>query len=198
MSQVRDSSDTSTGQASTRETILSAAARCFGDKGYKACTVQGIAREAGFTPPTVYAHFGSKQKLFAALVGEVLEDLHRSLAREVPEGLLLGQRLELQVRELLELAERRREVFALLILRPYELPFLPEHEDEDEALERFWAELFSQYPDELGGQSAREASLVMEGVLYGFIKAWIRSGEATLVPQTRRIVALVLRGVTAP
>ena len=53
---------------STPTAILLAAARVFAEAGYRASTVQMIAKEAGFTPPTVYAHFGSKRALFESLV----------------------------------------------------------------------------------------------------------------------------------
>lgn len=179
----------------TREAILAAAARVFARVGYRAATMQAIAGEAGFTPPTLYAHFGSKQGLLEALVGELLGDLWTLLGRELPEGLSLRQRLELRVRELLELAAERRDVFALVILRPYDLPLLAEHEGDDVRLEQYWEALFARHGDELGDRTATEAARVMEGVLYAFVKAWIRTGEQTLVDQTRRIVDLVLEGI---
>ncbi len=180
---------------STRDALLAAAADCFSRSGYRAATVQAIAKEAGFTPPTVYAHFGSKQGLFEAMIEELMADLYATVGRELPEDLSLAQRLELRVREMLDMAARRRALFSLLILRPYDLPDLSEHSEDDLELEQHWEQLFAQHADALGDRTPREAALVMDGVLYSFVKAWVRSEEPTLVPKTRRIVALVLDGV---
>lgn len=183
---------------STREALLTAAAACFARTGYRAATVQAIAKEAGFTPPTVYAHFGSKQGLFEALVEEFMVDLHAMIERELPEGLSLAQRLEFRVRDMIELAARRRDLSALLILRPYDLPDLSEYNEDDLELERHWEQLFAHHREELGDRTPREAAIVLDGVLYSFAKAWVRSDAPSLAPQARRIVALVLDGVCGP
>ena len=181
----------------TRDAIMDAAAQIFAREGYRAATMQMIAREAGFTPPTVYSHFGSKLGLFEALVEALLADLFTLMERELPEGLTLAQSLELRVRELLELAARRRALFTLLVLRPYDLPDLSGHEEDEVRLDAFWGALFAEHPEELGDRTPHEAGLVMEGVLHAFTKDWMRSDDPSLAPQTRRIVELVLGGVRA-
>jgi len=181
----------------TREAILEAAARIFAQEGYRAATMQAIASEAGFTPPTVYSHFGSKRGLFEALVEELVSDLFALLERELPEGLGLAESLELRVRALLELAARRRPMFTLLVLRPYDLPELEGHADDEVRLDAYWEALFEAHADELGDRTPHEAGLVMEGVLYAFTKDWMRSDAPSLAPKTRRVVELVLAGVCA-
>lgn len=181
---------------STRDAILAAAAREFGRAGYRAATVQHIAAAAGFTPPTVYSHFGSKQGLLEALVKELMDDLWSILDRELPASLDLAQWLELRVGELLEMAARRRDLFTLFILRPYALPILEEHEDTDQRLEDYWERALAGFEDELGDRTPREAALVMDGVIYAFVKAWVRTDEPSLAPKTRRIVELILEGVS--
>jgi len=180
--------------APTREMILASAARAFARSGYRAATVQAIAADAGFTPPTVYAHFGSKQGLFEALVEVLLADLMSVVGRTLPEGLSLAQRLELRTRDVLELAERQRDVFTLFIVRPYDLPDL-QRGDEEELLSLHWERAFAQHADELGDRTPREAALLLEGVLYAFVKRWVASDEDTIAPQARRIVDLILNGL---
>lgn len=52
----------------TREQLLAAALRLFGDRGFHATTMKDLATEAGVSPPAVYNHFESKESvLFAAL-----------------------------------------------------------------------------------------------------------------------------------
>jgi len=53
----------------TRERVLAAAERVFGERGFEAATVNAIAAEADVSPETVYARFGNKRSLLVELVG---------------------------------------------------------------------------------------------------------------------------------
>src|SRR5258708_17571268 len=55
------------------ETILAAAERAFLASGFGAVTMDAIAREAGVSKATVYAHFAGKEALFGAVVAHVSE-----------------------------------------------------------------------------------------------------------------------------
>src|SRR5260370_7766636 len=55
------------------ETILAAAERTFLASGFGAVTMDAIAREAGVSKATVYAHFTGKEELFGAIVARVSE-----------------------------------------------------------------------------------------------------------------------------
>ena len=50
----------------TRQAILTAARRTFGDVGYERATIRAIASRAEVDPALVHHHFGTKQTLFAA------------------------------------------------------------------------------------------------------------------------------------
>ena len=54
------------GQTQTREDILAAARNQFGQRGYDAATIRGIAAEAGVNPALVHHFFGSKEQVFVA------------------------------------------------------------------------------------------------------------------------------------
>jgi AcrR family transcriptional regulator len=56
------------GQSGTREAILAAARRQFGERGFDRATIRSIAREAGVDPALVTHFHGSKQRLFLAAV----------------------------------------------------------------------------------------------------------------------------------
>ena len=58
----QDSSD------DTRQRILLAAARVFGEKGYARATTRALAEAAGVNEVTLFRHFGSKQGLLSAIV----------------------------------------------------------------------------------------------------------------------------------
>jgi AcrR family transcriptional regulator len=61
-----------------RERILWAAKRVMLENGLEEASMEDVAAAAGTTKPTVYAHFGSKDELFAAVV-------------EYVKGLFLGK-----------------------------------------------------------------------------------------------------------
>ena len=53
-----------------RSAILAAGARLFMGVGYATVSMDAVAKEAGVSKATVYAHFASKEALFGAIVGE--------------------------------------------------------------------------------------------------------------------------------
>jgi AcrR family transcriptional regulator len=63
----------------TRGQLLDAAARVFADRGLDGATVDDVAAIAGYTKGAVYAHFGSKDELFLAM----LEDRYAARMAEL-------------------------------------------------------------------------------------------------------------------
>ena len=59
----------------TRERILAASVKLFSKKGFHACSVDEIAREARANKERVYAYFESKEGLFAHALKRVYESL---------------------------------------------------------------------------------------------------------------------------
>lgn len=57
-----------TPEPTKRDVILAAARRVFEREGYGSSSMDAITREAGVSKATLYAHFGSKEALFAAIV----------------------------------------------------------------------------------------------------------------------------------
>jgi AcrR family transcriptional regulator len=53
------------GESRTREAILDAARRRFGEQGYDGATIRGIAADAGVNPALVHHFYGTKERLFA-------------------------------------------------------------------------------------------------------------------------------------
>ncbi|TME71044.1 MAG: TetR/AcrR family transcriptional regulator [Chloroflexi bacterium] len=60
--------------SSTRERVLQAADRLWGERGVRGASLDDIAREASVTKPTVYYYFVDKSALFTAVVCSVLEE----------------------------------------------------------------------------------------------------------------------------
>ena len=72
-------------KAQTRAALLGAAARVYARRGVAGATLDEVAAEAGYSKGAVYAHFGSKENLLLALLGE-------HLSEEVAEQLSLFDR----------------------------------------------------------------------------------------------------------
>jgi TetR/AcrR family transcriptional repressor of mexJK operon len=53
-----------------RQLVLDAAASLFMAHGYGAVSMDAVARAAGVSKATLYAHFSSKDRLFATIIGE--------------------------------------------------------------------------------------------------------------------------------
>lgn len=64
----------STGGGSTRERVIQAADRLWGERGVHGASLDDIARQASVTKPTVYYYFPDKSALFTAVVCSVLEE----------------------------------------------------------------------------------------------------------------------------
>lgn len=60
-------------EALTLRTILTAARRLFAENGYARTPIRLIAKEAGVSPQTIYAHFGSKAGVLTGLV-DLMDD----------------------------------------------------------------------------------------------------------------------------
>src|SRR5262249_13032452 len=56
-----------------REKILSTASRLFFEQGYESTALSQVAREARVSKALILWHFASKEKLFRATLGRVLE-----------------------------------------------------------------------------------------------------------------------------
>ncbi len=57
-----------TTSSDTRQRLLAAESRVFGELGYARATTRALAAAAGVTELTLFRHFGSKEKLFAAVL----------------------------------------------------------------------------------------------------------------------------------
>lgn len=78
-----------------REVALEAAMAVFWQKGYEAASISDLTEAMGVNPPSLYAAFGDKEKLFLAAVDRYLEERRRSCpyaaeptARQAMERLL--------------------------------------------------------------------------------------------------------------
>jgi TetR/AcrR family transcriptional regulator len=96
----------------TRAEIVAAAERHFAERGFEATRLDDIATEVGIRRAAIFYHFGDKQDLYAAVLGEVFRDWTEAL----PNGGSAAERLETSLTGWIDYVARRPSV-ARLILR---------------------------------------------------------------------------------
>ncbi|MDA3646536.1 TetR family transcriptional regulator [Saccharopolyspora indica] len=70
--------------AATKQALLQAASELFAERGFNATTVRDVAARAEVNQALLFRYFGSKQELFAAVLGHKSAQL---LDAQPPEGL---------------------------------------------------------------------------------------------------------------
>jgi TetR/AcrR family transcriptional repressor of mexJK operon len=85
------------------ESILAAAKRAFLQRGFGAVSMDTIAREAGVSKATVYAHFAGKEELFGAVIGRECERFLASFSAGELDPLDIRNSLTILGRRFLEL-----------------------------------------------------------------------------------------------
>lgn len=66
-------------RARRRAEIVSVATRSFLERGYAATSMSAIAEELGGSKATLWAHFGSKEELFAAVIDQQVDTFSRDI-----------------------------------------------------------------------------------------------------------------------
>lgn len=79
--------------SSTKERVIQAADRLWGERGVRGASLDDIAREASVTKPTVYYYFPDKSALFTAVVCSVLEEHGAGLKTASRRGARARERL---------------------------------------------------------------------------------------------------------
>jgi AcrR family transcriptional regulator len=183
-----------------REGMLHAAAQALARRGLEATTMQEIAREAGYTVPSLYAYFSGKQDIIKALLQRMGEQLTRTFTDPMPAGLTFPQMLELLLQRQLEFGQEWREAFKVVFAarlkkdhdkisrqRSFPNPYL-------DSLSR-WLKDVSR-PEDLGGYDAEEFACMLQGILHATFDRWLRTRQPPrLADQASAITHLLFYGV---
>jgi AcrR family transcriptional regulator len=94
--------------------VLAAARDLFFGKGYRATTVEQIARRAGYSKRTVYLEFRNKDDLAICLCAEGLEMLHAELAGIPVDRLDLDTSIERYLETYIAFSRRRPSHFRMI------------------------------------------------------------------------------------
>jgi AcrR family transcriptional regulator len=155
-------------QERTRLDILEAAARACSRKGLLAATMQEIAREAGFTAPSLYGYFRSKDQIFTGVIEQLRHEFLGAFDEPLPAGLAFRQKLEWLARKQLELSDQRRDLLFLFVSMKH-LGAVPGRFDRD-AGPMLYARRLAGWiranarPEELGGCAPDDAAHLLVGL----------------------------------
>jgi AcrR family transcriptional regulator len=180
----------------TRQDILEAAARVFARGGFHAATMQGIAREAGFTAASLYTYFESKDAIFDGLREDMRGRVLATFEAPAPAGLSFAQSLELLLQRQLALVAERLDALRVFFERPPELA-------EERSMHAAVIDRLTHFLADAGRRELRlpphDAALVLMGLVHGRVIAWVAGEEQ---PDSARLAARVidvfLHGVARP
>lgn len=113
---VRGSSPRSNGNRPSDEALLDAARAVFDETGYHATSMEAIAECANSTKPTLYAHFGSKERLYRAALEREAGELRGWLfaAYESAAGLPMEEQVRADMLAFFQYANAHPAGFGLL------------------------------------------------------------------------------------
>jgi AcrR family transcriptional regulator len=190
--------------AQKREAILRAAARAFARGGYHVTTMQDIAREAGYTPPSLYAYFAGKEQIFVELAALLAREFVAVFDEPVPAELAFPDRLELLLRRLFEKADLYKDAVTVFLVASlsaetsFSQGMTPKSNQGADfssvQLLTTWLRKNAKR-GELGEHSPKELGIALAGLAHAFCIQWLAEGSgASMVSQTSRVVSLFLYG----
>jgi AcrR family transcriptional regulator len=100
----------------TDEHLLDAARAVFAERGFQQATMEAIAKRAGSTKPTLYAHFGDKDALYRAAISREAAALRQwvTTAYQAAATLPLDQQVHVYVMALFNYATAHPDSFRML------------------------------------------------------------------------------------
>ncbi len=101
-------------RAAARARILAASRALFAERGFVACRVADVARQAGMSPGNVYWHFDSKEAILLAILAEGFANLEAMTAGVADEYGPARRKLDLLVERTVALYEDNAEFTVIL------------------------------------------------------------------------------------
>jgi AcrR family transcriptional regulator len=165
-----------------------AAARAFARGGYHVTKMQDIAREAGYTPPSLYAYFTGKEQIFGELAALLSREFVSVFDEPVAVGLSFPDRLHRLLDQLFEKSERYRDAVAVfLVARLSGEPLMTEgmtrgssHGADFSSVQLLTGWLCKNAkPGELGEHRPEEMGVALAGLAHAFCIQWLAEGAPT-------------------
>jgi TetR/AcrR family transcriptional regulator of autoinduction and epiphytic fitness len=181
-----------------REAILDASIAVFARRGYQAATMHELAREAGYTAPSLYNYFAGKQQIFEALVDRLDAEFIAVFDEAEPEVGDFAGSVERLIRRQVDLVQRRRGAFQIFLAVQGGAGAIPSARAARRHAEGFrtYMERFAGWMakaaagTDVAGRDPEELAYALWGLSIAFQARGARSGEA----DTQAMLGLFLRG----
>ena len=105
-----------------RDQILRAAADLFRERGYRASTLDDIARRLGMSKASLYAYFRAKEEMLAAISRETIEGFTRELGLVLRSDLPPEEKLRRVVRQHVRFVIANRSFLTVFFSEEANLP----------------------------------------------------------------------------
>ncbi|MET0284437.1 MAG: TetR/AcrR family transcriptional regulator [Polyangiales bacterium] len=183
--------------------MLDAAARAFARGGYHATTMQDIAREAGYTPPSLYVYFEGKEQIFVELATLLSREFMAAFSEPMPAEALLPERLEILLTRLFATADRYRDaVTTFMVARLSGETLLSQGMTSGTnqgahfssvSLLTSWLRANTKR-GELGERRLEDLGVALAGLAHAFCIQWLSEGKDSAATTVSRIVPVFLYG----
>ena len=155
-------------QALREEAILQAAAKCFGEQGYRATTLETIAERLGISRVTLYRYCPSKEELLIRVFERSIAIFQRDLRQICSQPIAPEEKLRQIIRHQVRLMADHRNFLTVFFSEESSLP--------EEIAER-----------------ARAERRIYDGLIEGVISEGIEAGR--LAPLPAKLVSFAILGM---
>jgi len=189
------------GATQRREQLVATAQRLFGERGYRATTMEDIANAAGVTKPLLYQHFASKRALYLELVHQVSSELLEALASAHQRAIGPRQMVANGFGAYFELIVTHEDAFRLLFGR--QAPDDPELFVAVRQVETAVLDMVeSNMPTDLAPTHRRLLAYAMIGMAEGGSRYWVeksrKEAAAALMDPTSDTATDAEKAATSP
>ena len=183
----------------TREGILEAAARIFGEKGFHATSMNDIAEAVNLQKASLYYHFASKQEILIAILDYALDLINSRLELVLSQPLSPDEKLRQSMVSYLQTIAENRELSAVLLLelRSLDPELKARHASRREKFERHWRDLISE-GKQAGVFNSVDPSLTgraILGVMNWTVTWYRRDGPRSATEIANQFADLLLQGL---
>jgi AcrR family transcriptional regulator len=169
-----------------REQLLMVARDIFADKGFRATTMDDIAKGAGFTKPILYQYFDSKTKLYREIVTTTGEALLENLRVAVEAVESPRAKIEVAFRIYFEMVVSETAAFRILFIHSHEGETQNDLRQIEIGLVSFIEPLIAL---RLKPDHRRQLAAGVVGIAEGAATAWLMQQENKGWPPPREGVA---------
>ncbi len=159
-----------------RDHLLDAAQRVFAEHGFRATTMEEIARAAGFTKPILYQHFTSKADLYREVVARLTDRLLARLSAAVGASAGPREKLERAFDVFFATVVEETDAFRILFVHPHEGATAAELRRLEAGLVSF---LEPHIDVSISDEHRRQLAAGVVGIAEGVALTWIIQQRAT-------------------